>query len=325
MTTLFITEQGTRLIKSGYSLVVKRGTERIFLYPLEQIQQLVLVGRIEITSSLLGFLMQRGIDTVFLRQDGRFKGRVSGATGKNILVRQAQFRKRDDDTLVLKLSRALIYAKIHNTAYILRKLSHGTWEELRGRIRNALHSVERASTLDVLRGLEGSFSNLYFSRFPRLLKHDFHFRKRIKHPPEDPVNILLSFGYTLLFNSLFGLIEVAGLDPYAGFFHQTRYGHAALVSDIMEPFRAPVVDRLVIQILNNELITEEDFRREEGNMRLAPQAIQRFVTAYRNRLFTARKQGDRRVNLWQILQKEVGKFQNYLMGRTDEYQPYRFR
>lgn len=325
MSILFITEQGSRLVKNGYSLVVKKDNQRVFLYPLEQITQLVLVGRVEITSGLLGYLMQRGIDTVFLRTDGKFKGRVSGATGKNILLREKQFRLREQSDWVLDFSRSIVAAKIRNTAYFLRKASHGTWEELRERIQNALVSVEKASNLEQLLGLEGGFSNLYFGRFSRLLKHDFGFRKRVKHPPTDPVNILLSLGYTLLFNTLYGLVEAAGFDPYAGIYHQTSYGHAALVSDLMEPYRAVVIDQLVVQLINNETIKEKDFQQEEKQVKITPEGLRLFVQGYRNRLFARQKGRKGRHNFWQYLQKEVWSLQKYIMEEQNEYRPTLFR
>lgn len=324
-TILCITEQGTRIVKSGYSLVVKRENQKILIYPLEQISQLVVLGRIEVSNSLLSYFMQRGIETVFLSQDGRFKGRIIGATSKNIAIRQAQFaiRRQPENTLVF--SRRLIGAKIRNTAYALRKISHGVWEELRPRIRNALKSVEQAPTLDILRGLEGSFAALYFSVFPRLLKNKMGFKKRIKHPPTDPVNILLSFGYTLLFNTLYGQVEAAGLDPYAGFFHQTRYGHPALVSDMMEPFRANMVDRLVVRLINNQVIKESDFHKEKNHLKLSGEAVRGYVKAYRHFLFTPWKSGDRKINRWQLMQQDVWQLQKYIQGEKDDYRPFLFR
>ncbi len=325
MTVLFITEQGSRITRSGYSLVLKKEGQRIFLYPLEQISQLVVLGRVEVTTGMMGYLMGRGIDTVFLTADGRFKGRISGATSKNIPVREGQFALRRQPEKVLDFSRRIVLAKIRNTGFALRKTSHSVWEELQPRLKNALKSVERATGLEMLRGLEGSFANLYFSVFPRLLRHAYGFTRRVKHPPTDPVNILLSFGYTLLFNTLYALVEAAGMDPYAGFFHQTRYGHPALVSDLMEPFRANVVDRLIIGLINNHTIREDDFTREGERLILSETAIKRFVKAYRTRLFTPRKSGERKMNLWQMLQKETWNVQKYFKGEQDEYQPYLFR
>ncbi len=322
---LFITEQGSRLLKRGRVLMVYRGEEKLFMYPLENITQLVLMGRVELSAGLMGLLMRAGVDTVLLTRDGRYKGRISGVTSKNIFVREAQFSRRQDPGFCLNLSRQLVLAKAYNSQTMLRRQHPGVYSDVRQRLENAIQSMEAAPSLSVLRGLEGSFAAYYFSLFPRLLLGDFSFQKRQKHPPPDPVNALLSLGYTLLFNTLYALVEAAGLDPYAGFFHQSSYGHPALVSDLMEPYRAPIVDRLVIQLINKKELTPQDFRQEEHRVLLTESALKRFVEAYQKRLFARYMVGEKREALWNILQRNVWDFSRYLQGKIQAYRPYRFK
>src|SRR5690606_35223445 len=85
-----------------------------------------------------------------------------------------------------------------------------------------------------LLGLEGSGSAQYFGVFGHLLKHDLGFRKRVRRPPTDPVNAMLSLGYTLLANQVASAVNLAGLDPYVGFLHGAKYGKPALALDLME-------------------------------------------------------------------------------------------
>ena len=94
------------------------------------------------------------------------------------------------------------------------------------------------------------------------------FGHRIKHPPTDPVNSLLSFGYALAFYNLYALIRARGLHPYVGHLHAMRDWHPALASDLLEEFRAPVVDSLVLYLVNSKIIIESDFyRASEGEHR----------------------------------------------------------
>ncbi|RMH78953.1 MAG: CRISPR-associated endonuclease Cas1 [Calditrichaeota bacterium] len=322
---LFITEQGSRLVKRGRVLMVYKGEEKLFMYPLENITQLVVMGRVELSTGLMGLLMGSGVDTVLLTRDGRFKGRITGKASKNIFLREAQFRRRDDPAFCLSLSKRLVLAKALNARTMLRRHHPPVYQDARRRLENAIHSIETAPDLSVLRGLEGSFAAFYFSLFPRLLMGNFVFTKRQKHPPPDPVNALLSLGYTLLFNTLYALVEAAGLDPYAGFFHQSSYGHPALVSDLMEPYRAPIVDRLVIGLINKNALTPEDFRQEDGKVLLTEEALKRFVEAYQKRLFAKYMVGEKREALWNILQRNVWDFGKYLQGETETYEPYRFK
>lgn len=322
---VFVTEQGARVTRQGYTLVVLQGSERIFMYPLEQLQQLVLMGRVEISTALMGTLLARGIDTVFLYRDGRFKGRLSGPTSKNIDVRERQFARRMLESVCLQISKRLVYAKIKNTAHLLQKLHHALWMELRPRINNALKNVTHSRNLDMLRGIEGSFANLYFKHFPRLLKNPMGFTGRKKHPPPDPVNILLSLGYTFLFNTLYGLVEAAGLDPYAGFFHQSRHGHPALVSDLLEPFRAPIVDQMVIALINNGVITPDHFQQGKERWEIHEAALKAFAQKYQQRLFVTLQVKNVNLTTFGLLQRTVWQFQKFLKGESDDFEPYLFR
>jgi len=322
---LFITEQGSRITKQGRVLMVSKNGKKIFMYPMEGVARLVIMGRVEISTAMLGLLMQSGIDTVLLRRDGRYKGRIVGQTSKNIFLREIQFRQRDKAVFCLKFSRALITAKIRNSRNLLRRQQRPAYEDVRQRIENALKSVKRAPGLSALRGFEGRFAALYFRLYPGLLSNDFGFKKRIKHPPTDPVNVLLSFGYTLLFNSLYSLIETAGLDPFAGFFHQGSYGHPALVSDLMEPYRAPLIDQLIIQLIKKEIITENSFLMVEKQLRFEESALKAFVTAYQQKLMRRYTFDRHKETLWRILEKDVRQFCRLLKGEIDEYQPFIFR
>ncbi len=305
--------------------MVYKNREKLFMYPMENISQLVIMGRVEISTAMLGLLMRSGIDTVLLTRDGRFKGRVFGETSKNIFIREFQFRRRDDADFSLSFSKQLIEAKVINTRNMLRRHHPTVYQDCKRRILNALKSSTRIDSISALRGIEGSFGAYYFSIFPRLLKGEFRFKKRIKHPPPDPVNILLSLGYTLLFNTLYALVESAGLDPYGGFFHQSSYGHPALVSDLMEPYRAPIVDRLVIRTVNNKEIGQEEFINEDNHIRLSEDALKQFVTAYQKRLFARYMLREKKETLWNILQRDVWNFSKFLQGDSEKYEPFIFQ
>lgn len=321
---LFITEQGSRITRQGRVLMVSKNGEKIFMYPFEAISQLVIMGQVEISTGMLGLLMRSGVDTVLLTRDGRYKGRIVGETSKNILLREIQFARRSDVAFVNQLSRQILLAKIRNSRNLLRRQQRNLYEDHQQRIENALKSVERAPGLAALRGFEGQFAALYFKIFPQLLREAFGFRKRQKHPSPDPLNILLSFGYTLLFNTLYALVETAGLDPYAGFFHQSSYGHPALASDLMEPYRAPIIDRLIIRLVNGEKLTRESFEKTEGGWRFKEESLKIFVTEYQQRLLTRFTYNERQETLWSVLQKDVQQFCRCLKGESDDYRPFIF-
>jgi CRISPR-associated protein Cas1 len=218
-----------------------------------------------------------------------------------------------------------VLGKALNQLRLVMRQGSADQPELKERWRNFERSVKKADDLGMLRGLEGSFSALYFGVFQQLLKYRLGFRKRIKHPPPDPINILLSLGYTLLFNSLYGLIEGYGFDPYAGFFHELSYGHAALVSDLMEEFRAPIVDRLVLNVINRRQISEKHFEAGEEKYRLTKEGLEIFLNGYRKQVTERRLYKEERLNFLQIMQKQVQHFRKFLQGKTDQYESFRAR
>jgi len=108
-------------------------------------------------------------------------------------------------------------------------------------------------------GIEGAASVRYFSGVRALIGDQWDFKKRQKQPPPDPVNSLLSYGYTLLFYNIYAMVRMHGMHPYIGFFHGIRDGHPALVSDMLEEFRAPIVDATVLSLLLRGSLKKEDF------------------------------------------------------------------
>ncbi len=123
-----------------------------------------------------------------------------------------------------------------------------------------MSSLDNVSSLDELRGLEGTAAAQYFAIWSTLVGGEWQFTGRKRQPPPDPVNSLLSYGYTLLFYNTYSLVRAQGLHPHVGFYHALRQGHPAWVSDSMEEFRAPVVDATVLALLHRKQVRPEDFR-----------------------------------------------------------------
>ena len=136
------------------------------------------------------------------------------------------------------------------------------------RLQKLAEQVKQGQTVEEVFGYEGQAASRYFEALGHLLNFAMGFGHRIKHPPTDPVNSLLSFGYALAFYNLYALIRARGLHPYVGHLHAVRDGHPALASDLLEEFRAPVVDSLVLYLVNSKIVTEPDFyRASEGEQR----------------------------------------------------------
>jgi CRISPR-associated protein Cas1 len=190
--------------------------------------------------------------------------------------------------------------------------------------------AQSATTLDELRGYEGTSSAEYFRVFGLLLDDSFDFEKRIKHPPTDPVNALLSFGYTLLFQNIYSLVESHGLHPYCGHLHALRDGHPALVSDLIEEFRAPVVDSLVVYLINSHIIKPEHFEKNNGAQKpclLTNEARKTFVAQFENKMLTTlnHPQTNYTVDYRRLIALQITELAQCIRGERESYRPMKVR
>lgn len=264
MENVYVVEQGTQLHKDGYRLIVKKGGRTIDEVFTRDLEQIILLGNVIITPPVMDHLIQDRVDTVFLSMTGRFRGRLLTQFTKNVVLRQQQYIRFAENDFMVAFARSVVTGKINNQRIFLmrhnRSLKNDAIAKAAGQMRIAAEDACIATTVSSLMGLEGLAGRAYFSVFNHLIKRDdFTFAGRNRRPPRDPVNALLSFGYTMLANAVETAINIAGMDPYLGAFHSVEYGRPSLVCDLMEEFRAFFVDSLVITLLNKHIVKPDDF------------------------------------------------------------------
>jgi len=251
------------------------------------------VGNIGLTTPALNRLMAAGVDVIFLSQEGVYRGRLIGPLTRFGQLRQRQYELLGSPRVRLTLAQHLVHGKCLNMRTLLqrynRELGRGEIAASVERLGALAERARRTSSLNALRGVEGSASAAYFSVFRLLLKRDWHFEKRQRRPPPDPVNVLLSFGYTLLTRELEASVALVGLDPYIGALHEPEYGRPSLALDLVEEFRAIVVDSVVLRCLNNDLIVPDDFspgQTPDRPVLLSDRGKRAFLQAFEDRVQT---------------------------------------
>jgi len=264
MAILYILDQGTELRKKGRQLVVEKKGETLQSVHAFKLDQIVIMGMVHLSPHTIAFLLEEGIDTVFMTVNGRYRGRLVSCFGKNIELRQIQFRKLDDKDFTLAVSKKFVEGKLKNYRTVLRRynreFNNKEIEKSIHQIRYFISKIDEAAGMDTLMGYEGKASEAYFRVFRHLIKSgQFTFDGRNRRPPKDPVNAMLSFGYTLLLNTVQTQVNITGLDPYLGSLHSVEYGRPSLVLDLMEEFRPLIVDLMVLKLVNKETIRLWDF------------------------------------------------------------------
>lgn len=237
---------------AGPHLVVQYEEDRKETIPFNRISRMVVVGRSSFSGGVVYRAVKEGIPVSFLDVMGRYTGQLMSGGWKPPLLQDDQKRMSADPVFCLEFARNLIAAQMHNRMVLLRRNKQDP-SDLKDMIRKA----EQAESLEALRGYEGSGARMYFEHF-KSLTEPFLFSGRLYHPPPDPVNAMLSFGYTLLRGRLAGALIQKGFHIWTGFYHQERSGHDALVSDLLEEVRH-VSERMVLSLIHKKEITPEEF------------------------------------------------------------------
>jgi CRISP-associated protein Cas1 len=217
MAYLYLTEQGSVLRKIGNRLVVEKQDEILLDAPYHKLEAVLLFGNVQVTTQAMTELLDCGIPVSFLDRGGRLRGGLEPTKGKNIPLRIAQFDLFRDVERSMAMARVIVDAKLANSAEVLA--SFGDRMEARSpataaalsQIELARQAARTAATHEVLNGTEGATARLYFDVLMRRNKSALSWPGRIKHPATDPINSLLSFGYTLVARELAGLLEGVGL------------------------------------------------------------------------------------------------------------------
>jgi CRISPR-associated protein Cas1 len=286
MANLYLTEQGSILRKKGERLIVEKDKEVLLDVECHKIESVLIFGNVQFTTQAVHELFQHGIELAILTRTGKLIGQITSPTTKNIELRVEQFKKYGDNHFKLRFAVNLVKGKIRNSIQLLRSFSYNhpeidLIEELEV-LERAEVSAPLQTTIEGLYGVEGLASRHYFNGFGKMILGDFSFDGRKKYPAPDPVNALLSLGYTLVFNEISSLLDGMGFDPYLGYFHKIEYGRASLASDLVEEFRAPVADRITLRLINNRILTANDFYNNPkgSGVYLTREAIKKYFAEY---------------------------------------------
>lgn len=271
LNSLYVTTPDAYLSKDGENVVVSTGGKEMFRIPIHNIEAIHTFGYQGVSPGLMQLCARNGVALCFFSPHGRFIARIQGPVAGNILLRARQYEVIRNPDIQTHLASRFIYGKMYNTRAILRRFireneSHPFIDDTSRaaeEIRVFCRRVMEENNLETVRGLEGKAAANYFAVFRHLIfnkEQEFKFDGRTRRPPTDPINAMLSFGYSLLANDCASALEGVGLDPAAGVMHSLRPGRNSLALDIMEEMRGYMVDRFVVSLVNTRQISPNDFK-----------------------------------------------------------------
>lgn len=284
---LVVQKAGAQVGQRGEQIVVSHQGEELRKLPGRQIRAIYLYGAVQLTAQAAETCLELGIPVARFSAAGRFLGLLSGLPASGVDARRGQYRLFDLDSVRLLLAREVIRAKIHNQRVLLMRNGEAPPRVL-SLLAQLREAAAGAANSGELLGCEGEAAALYFEQFASMLRPatgwDFDWRGRNRRPPRDPVNALLSLGYSMLVKELTGVCHAVGLDPFLGFLHQPRYGRPALALDLMEEFRALTADSVAISLINRGELGPEDFVRAASGTFLNDHGRKAFWEAWFRRL-----------------------------------------
>lgn len=330
MGTVYVTQEDAFVGKIDERLHVKVNKERLLDVPLIKVDGVVLLGRATVSPAVVTELLERHIPLSFLTHNGRYLGRLEPELTKNLFVRKAQWLAAGESPQAVHLVRGFVRGKLKNYRNVLlrraREFPNVNLTAGLKKLDHALTPIETTGTINSLRGLEGAGSAAYFGCFNTLIKNSqFQFTARSRRPPTDPVNSLLSLGYALLRHDIQSAVNIVGFDPYLGYLHVERYGRPSLALDLMEEFRPLVVDAVVLKVLNQSLLTPNDFICEplSNAVSLTKEGLKIFL-----RLYEQKKQSKfkhpvlkRQCTYQEAFEIQARLLAKYLMEETQLYPP----
>lgn len=272
---------------SGGEIQVHLEGQVVAKHPIQQLQSVYLYGPIQVSAQALTLFMERTVPVAYFSAAGRFIGSANGLPASGVDARMGQYQMWSISEKRLSIAAEIVRSKIHNQRVLLMRNGSVPDVVLRS-LAQLRDSCKEQESLAALRGVEGAAASLYFAHFSTMLKGPttFDFNGRNRRPPRDPVNAMLSLGYSVLVKELSGIAYAVGLDPFLGFFHSPRYGRPALALDMMEEFRPLIVDSVVLTLINRGEVSESDFSQTSKGTIMKDSARRQFWRAWTRRMDT---------------------------------------
>lgn len=329
---VYVHEQGAVVRKKGGLLQIMKGRATLEELPLMKIEQLVLVGNVQVTTQAGKYMVSQGIDVVFLTLSGTFNYRYDKSETKFANLRRQQINLCNNPQHSLEIARQIVMGKINNQRMVLHRRAEedahaaAAFQGMLEMRRRA----EQAHDLDQLRGFEGKAAAYYFEGIRTFFPPEWGFQRREYYPPPDPANALLSYAYTLLLKDVKTRLHLVGLDPAFGFFHALEDNRPSLALDLMEEFRPAICDIVVLTLVLQGYLTLADFEAtgEAGlPVRLTKEGREVLIAAYEERLsehlYHSMAQGETAYR--NIIEYQARQMRWVVEGKALTYEPIQLR
>lgn len=279
---------GCVLTRRGGRLVAFRDGELRASAPLALVGEVVVSGRVTVTTAALHALLAHDIPLVLLSAAGRPLGRLEPPTAPHVGARIRQLDLHRDPGVRLVLAREIVAGKIYNQGVLLRRRARrsadpdAVWSAV-SRLAAIEQDVGAAVGLPEVLGIEGAAAGTYFRAIRSVLIPGYGFTAR-RREGRDLVNVLINYCSALLRETVMSALLAAGLDPYLSFLHTPTRGRPTLAFDLMEEWRPVLLESTVLALLGLKSVTTDDVMDDDERPCLSPAATGAAVSRFQHRL-----------------------------------------
>lgn len=266
------------------------------------------------------YIKEQGINLNFFSFSGKYLGQAASDSSKNIFLRFAQYKLYNQISDRLEIAKTIVNNKVKNQIYLIK---HYRWKDLEydwksdmEQMKKLLEKLPQKETPNEILGVEGMCSNIYFGAYGKMFHCDFAFHGRNRRPPKDPINVLISLGYTFLTKEISSALDAESFEMYLGFLHGIRYGRKSLPLDIVEEFRQPIVDRFVLNICNKRILNSFDFDIEGEIILLNEEGFKKFCYEFERWML-----GNQDFDYRKLIKKQTILLKNAILKR-ESYRPF---
>ena len=299
--------------------------------PISLVEGIVIFGQIQISTAVIKACLKAKIPIFFVSKYGNYFGKLDSLELNNTDLLYNHITASIDPDHSLTYAKKIIIAKLQNSRTMLIKWSRYYEKEQESAtlhdILRSIQEVKECQTKESLRGYEWSVAKKYFWSFAKYIGEPFVFSERNRRPPKDPVNSMLSLGYTLLAQTIHMMLDIQGLNTQIGFFHQPKDIRSLLVLDIMEMFRSRIVDDLVIRLTRTKKINLNHFIIDETNKErpvlLTDEWLKIFISEYYKTVFKQKTfDGEKEFIKLKMIERTLTDFKATLVQKTYNYEGF---
>ena len=324
--TKYITSMG-ELSRKDNSLCFRKNNKNIYL-PIENIHEIYCMNEVSINTKLLDYLSTKHIVIHFFNYYGFYTGtyypKETLVSGK-LLIKQVEHYT--DNEKRIKIAKAFIDSASYNIHrnLVYYKNRGKDLEEYTKEIEYFRNQIDSCKDVNELMGIEGNIRKIYYGSWNEIINQDIKFEKRVKNPPDNAINSLISYVNTIIYTRVLSEIYKTQLNPTISYLHEPSERRFSLCLDIAEIFKPLIGDRLIFSMLNKKQITEKDFEKglnflyikDKPRMEITKEIDKRLQTTIKH------KKLDREVSYEYLIRLEVYKLIKYLLGDEEIYEGFK--